>query len=265
MSSCHLSQAASHFDANFVQQYQRDGFAFLGKILSDDELVQFRGEEHRFRPSPLRNDQEVVNARTLFRSQVCAYSSIVRAFATNGPHLDAVTALIGPDVALYYTQFVTKLPDGDVVRGEFPWHQDLGYVAILPMLRTITVWVALDDVDEVNGCVWVQPGSHANGLLSHKQANAESWHLSVPVSGDGVPARLKAGEAVAFTGLTLHRSKANASSKPRRGFFFEYVPVDAVEQLTGRHVLERGDTWVVRGSLPLGFRPALPGSVPQST
>ncbi len=245
---------------DLLATYQRDGFAFLGSILNPDDIAALRAEEQRFRAAPLRNDQDAAGARTLFRSQVCAYSPVVRALATNGRHLSAVTTLIGPDVALYYTQFVTKLPDADVTRGEFPWHQDLGYVAILPLLKALTVWVALDDVDEVNGCVWVQPGSHLNGLLPHRPASADSWHLTVPVSGDGVPARLKAGEAVAFTGLTLHRSKANASAAPRRGFFFEYVPVEAVEQTSGRSVLERSDTWVVRGGLPVGWRAPLPAS-----
>ncbi len=241
---------------DLLTHYQRDGFALLGQVLDLSEIAAIRAEEQRFRPAPLRNDQDALGARTLFRSQVCAYSPVIRAVATNGRHLAAVTRLIGADVALLYTQFVTKLPDADVIRGEFPWHQDLGYVAILPLERVVTVWVALDDVDEVNGCVWVQPGSHRNGLLSHQRHSEASWHLTVPVAGDGVPARLKAGEAIAFTGLTLHRSKANASASPRRGFFFEYVPVDAIVQATGRPILESGDTWVVRGSLPLDWRPS---------
>ena len=235
--------------------YHHDGFAFIGQILDPGEIASFRAEEARFRPAPMRNDQDAVGARTLFRSQLCSYSPVIRAVATNGRHLDTVSALIGPDIALFYTQFVTKLPDGDIARGEFPWHQDLGYVAIEPLLKAITVWVALDDVDETNGCVWVQPKSHQNGLLSHQQHSADSWHLSVPVVGNGIPARLKAGEAVAFTGLTLHRSKANGSAAPRRGFFFEYVPVDAVVKSTGQPIIERPDTWVVRGGLPLSWRP----------
>lgn len=236
---------------SFLAAYREHGFAMLGSILNAAELADIRTEEARFRPQPLRGLIDAPGTRTVFRSQVCAFSSIVRDFATGGRHLDTVAALVGPDVVLYYTQFVTKLPDADVRRGEFPWHQDLGYVAILPMLRTVTVWVALDDVDETNGCVWVQPGSHHGGLLSHQQAHADTWHLTVPVTGDGIPVRLKAGEAVAFTGLTLHRSKSNASNAPRRGFFMEYVPAEATEQANGNSVLEKCDTWVVRGRRPI--------------
>lgn len=246
-----MSFAAPNSQDAFITSYQRDGFAFLGSILDAKELTAMRSEEARFRRLPVRGFIDNPDARTLFRSQVCAYSSIVRALATGGRHLDAVTAIVGPDVALYYTQFVTKLHDADLRRGEFPWHQDLGYVAIEPMLRTVTVWVALDDVDESNGCVWVQPGSHHGGLQSHQKVHAETWHLTVPVSGNGIPVRLKAGEAVAFTGLTLHRSLANSANAPRRGFFMEYVPAEATELIGGQSVLEKGDTWVVRGQRTL--------------
>jgi hypothetical protein len=44
--------------------------------------------------------------------------------------------------------------------------------------------------------------------------------LKVTVEGEGVPAILRAGEAVVFTGLTLHRSKFNRTDKPRRALFW---------------------------------------------
>ena len=231
--------------------FYRDGYAFLGPVFRAGELDAMRDEEARFRPVPRRKLVDEPNALTIFRSQVCAWSPTVRNFAMTGLHLDAMQSLLGPDIALYFNQFVTKLPDGDAVRGEFPWHQDLGYRAIEPMLKTVTVWVALDDVDEVNGCVWVMPGSHQNGLLSHRTRSTESWHLEVPVSGSGVPAKLRAGEAVAFTGLTLHRSLHNRSLAARRGFFIAYVPADSYYPDSRTFVIEGADSWMVRGAQAL--------------
>jgi len=50
-----------------------------------------------------------------------------------------------------------------------------------------------------------------------------------------MPAILKAGEAVAFTGLTLHRSKLNHTDQPRRAFFFEYCDPASVAIPMGDH------------------------------
>ena len=117
----------------------------------------------------------------------------------------------------------------------------------------VTIWFALDDVDERNGCVWVQPGSHRHGLLDHKTRSADSWHLTVPVEGDGIPARLKAGEAVAFTGLTLHRSKLNHTDRPRRAFFIEYADAAAKYFRAGetpRPVIDSPQAWLATGQIP---------------
>lgn len=241
-----------------LKQFAEDGFTFLGRVLDDSDLSVLRKEEARFRQNAhIAADQK---NRTLFFSQVCPYSEDVRKVGTTGTHLDAIEQLIGPNLMLWYTQFVTKMPDGETGKSEFPWHQDNGYVGIEPP-RNVTVWVALDDVDTENGCVWVMPKSHLNGLLPHKRKAADSWFLELKVEGDGIPAIMKAGEGIAFTGLTLHRSKLNRTGNARRAFFFEYCDpdADAVEMgkaVDGRPaerspVVERPGTWLVRGQLPL--------------
>ena len=69
--------------------------------------------------------------------------------------------------------------------------------------------------------MWVILGSHRRGLLPHRVAGLDNWYLEVDVEGEGDPAELKAGEAIMFSGLTLHRSLLNRSGSPRRSFFVE--------------------------------------------
>ena len=234
--------------------YQRDGFVLLGKLIDDDQLAGFHREEAwlRGRLTPVNGGPETGNI-TIFRSQVLPYAPSTRTLALGGRHIDAMSQLIGPDVTCWYSQFVTKLPDGASGRSEFPWHQDNGYARVEPGTN-VTVWVALDDVDERNGCVWVVPGSHRNGLLPHAKPSAESWHLTVPVEGQGVPVRLRAGEAVAFSALTLHRSLLNRTDAARRAFFLEYADANAVvyhAESAPQPVCERNHSWLVRGNATL--------------
>lgn len=242
-----------------LRQYHDDGYVILGRVLSDDDLTALRAEEARFRANLQLTEAQ--QSQTLFFSQVCPYSDVVRRVGTSGAQLDPVSQLIGPNLMLWYTQFVTKMPDGSSGKSEFPWHQDNGYVSIEPATN-VTVWIALDDVDTKNGCVWVDPKSHLKGLLPHRKKSADSWFLEIKVEGDGIPAVMKAGEAVAFTGLTLHRSKLNHTDKARRAFFFEYCDPAAVAIPMGEHqdnpsaaprtpVIRRAGTWLARGQLPL--------------
>jgi hypothetical protein len=249
--------ASRPLDAAELAGFAADGFVLLGRVLDDQQLATLRAEEAQLRHSvtPMNSGVETGNI-TIFRSQVLAYAPGTRAFALGGPHLPAVASLIGPNVSCWFSQFVTKHPDGARGTSEFPWHQDNGYGAVTPATN-ITVWTALDDVDEQNGCVWVVPGSHRQGLLPHRTPNADSWHMTLAVEGDGIPVRMKAGEAVAFSGLTLHRSTLNHTDRPRRAFFLEYADCDALVDHPGTgplKVTERSHSWVVQGRATLAGR-----------
>jgi len=225
-----------------LKQYKDEGYVVLGRIMDDATLEAIRAEELRFRGPD--------SVGTIFRNQVTHYSAAIRQYVTAGAHIKLAQQLVGtPNLAFWFNQFVTKLPDAGSGKSEFPWHQDNGYVSIEPATN-VTIWVALDDVDERNGCVWVVPGSHAKGLLDHRAKSAETWHLTLDFEGEGVPAILKAGEAVAFTGLTLHRSKLNHTDKARRAFFMEYADVASTYQRAGQDrqsILKESNTWVVTG------------------
>jgi hypothetical protein len=239
------------------QAWQQDGFVPAGRVLDDATLAGLRDEEDWLR----RQAPPVQGASTCFYGLVARHCPTLRRLALTGPHLDLVESLVGPDIVLWWNQFVTKLPDDDAVRGQFRWHQDNGYQDVQPG-NNLTIWIALDDVDTHNGCVWVMPGSHRGGLLPHRQPNADSWHLETPVTGDGVPVPLAAGHGVVFTGYTLHRSLANRSQAPRRALFLQYAPAGAVRYKDGiaqGTVEESHEAWVVCGRTPYALRTHMAG------
>ena len=240
--------APAPLTAEQIAHYHEEGYVMLGRVLDDAALQALRAEELRFRTDPAPAPTEL----TIFRSQMCHYSQAVRRVCTQGAQIPLARQLVGDNVCYWYNQFVTKLPDAASGKSEFPWHQDNSYINIAPATN-VTIWVALDDVDEENGCVWVMPRTHLDGLLDHTP-KADTWHHEVLTQGDGVPAVLKAGEAVAFTALTLHRSKLNHTQEPRRGFFMGYADANATIEVLGtdkmpRPIVESHQTWMVSGAL----------------
>jgi phytanoyl-CoA hydroxylase len=223
--------------------YATHGFARLGRIMDQAQLERFHSEEER-----LRCGQSVdpnAKASTIFTNNLCWKSTAVRDFCQHGAHLDAVRELIGPDILMWWTQLVTKMPEGTGATSIFPWHQDCGYLDITP--TPLTVWIALDDVTLDNGCLWIQPGSHSQGLREHAKISDDSWHLSLPVEGDGVAVPLKAGEAIIFSAYTLHRSLSNRTSRLRRAFFCSYAVSWGREAATLRPLLPERDIHVISG------------------
>ncbi len=143
--------------------------------------------------------------------------------------LDIVEQLIGPDIKLFDSQCFMKPPGGI----EKPYHQDSAYFTIQPQ-EMVTCWTALDDVTLDNGCLWVIPGSHRQGLVDHGQ----EWFVGdrpdkqVPDSSidrsNETPITMHAGGCSFHHSLLLHRSGPNHSTQPRRGLAVHYMSARSV-------------------------------------
>ncbi len=167
--------------ADAGSNYAELGYALLGRVLSDQQVRALRAEEERFRP-PLgygRRDNKTLRVAL----QLCHKSQPVRDVATRGPHIADVVRLLGPDVCLTHVQFVTKLADDEETTSEIPWHQDSGYGALEPP-EDLTVFFALTDMDEQNGCLHVVPRTHRQGLQEHSQADVNPLLRAVEAGGE---------------------------------------------------------------------------------
>ena len=49
------------------------------------------------------------------------------------------------------------------IGGEVRWHQDASYLLTDPQ-RVVGLWIALEDADRDNGCLWMAPGAHRSPL-----------------------------------------------------------------------------------------------------
>jgi phytanoyl-CoA hydroxylase len=225
-----------------IEAYRRDGFLILGSVLNDDERASLIEAERRLREArPFGTSGGLIVSE-----QVEHRSAAVRRFCCEGRHLDAVEALLGPAFALTHNQFIVKLPGRAGGTSDIPLHQDNGYGRLEPP-DDVTVWVALTDTTEENGCLHVAPRSHLGGLVEHQTA-ASNPSLREAGHVDTVPLLLAAGEAVAFTGMTLHGSGENRTDDERVALFARYcVPHARMMIEDGKPVLDDGHSWMVRG------------------
>lgn len=228
-----------------VARYREEGYLPLGQLLTADEIAVLRAEEERFRLE--FGYGAAANRNLRVNIQLCHRSEPIRRFCTLGPHLPLLQQLVAPDLCLTHQQFVTKLPDGPDERSDIPVHQDNGYGRLEPM-TDVTVWVPLVDTDEVNGGLHVIPGSHEGGLLPHEPAGVNPVLVESAAPGTPVPLALRAGEGVAFTGLTLHGSGPNRGPAVRPAFYVRYCePHVRMIGEEERPVLEDPHSWMVTG------------------
>jgi non-heme Fe2+,alpha-ketoglutarate-dependent halogenase len=142
--------------------------------------------------------------------------------------LNYVEDLIGPDFFQWGGQFFVKYPhDGS----EVPWHQDAQYWPLMPR-RTVTVWLAMVDVDEGNAAMQVVSGTHRDGEFEHQVNDAPHLVLEQEVDAKQIdPSRivmldLKAGEISLHDDGLLHGSGVNQSDRLRAGLTMRFCPTD---------------------------------------
>lgn len=84
--------------------------------------------------------------------------------------------------------------------------------------------MALDPVDEENGCLRYVRGSHLKGVRPHNRSNILGFSQGISDYGETdreqeTPILLQPGDVVAHHGNTIHRADANRSSvRNRRAF-----------------------------------------------
>ena len=119
----------------------------------------------------------------------------------------------------HISAFINKPPQQE--RGG-SYHQDATFNAM--DARSVIIWLAVEDADEENGCMWFIPGSHVHGVVE-----CDENHSVIDPSqyGQGVPCEVPAGYGVFMSDLLMHSSPPNrAKDRCRPGFTTSYASAE---------------------------------------
>ena len=165
--------------------------------------------------------------------------------------LDTVEPLVGPDIALWSSHFISKDP---YTGRATPWHEDSSYWEgrFDSYDRIVTVWLALENPStRENGCMRVIPGTHLNGGFSDNYVptdmTEQTFHAEIAeVDEDkAVDFELQRGEFSMHDGRIVHGAKANTSPTRRTGYTMRYFPSSV--RLQPIDVNEGWKIWLARG------------------
>ena len=129
-------------------------------------------------------------------------------------------ALVGEEAKCESPEWFNKPPGTNHIT---PPHQDNYYFCLTPP-NVVTIWLALDPVDEANGCLRYLPGSHLLPIRSHNRSNVLGFSQGITDYNESdraheVPIILQPGDVVAHHGNAIHRADANQSpARNRRAF-----------------------------------------------
>ena len=210
-----------------ARQFREEGFFVLNGIVPPGDLDALRGECQRFVDERDREmDRLGVDKLDLDRRGsryfVHAYgkSRAVERFLSSDFMVQIAQAALGDTVYLFNEQYVVKAAEKGM---QFSWHQDSGFIDH-PHRPYLTCWIALDDMSEANGTVYLLPYSRADTRDVVKHARNEESNDLVGYFGDdeGDPVIVPAGSIACFSTTLFHRSGPNTTGRVRRVYVAQY-------------------------------------------
>ena len=165
--------------------------------------------------------------------------------------LDWVEPLIGPNIALWSSHFISKDP---YTGRATPWHEDSAYWKgrFDSYDSIVTIWLALEEgSNRENGCMRVIPGTHLSGGFSDNYVptdmTRQTFHAEIAEVDESkaVDFELARGEFSMHDGRIVHGAKANTSPVRRTGYTMRYFPSSVKMQPIPEN--EGWKIWLARG------------------
>jgi ectoine hydroxylase-related dioxygenase (phytanoyl-CoA dioxygenase family) len=219
--------SAPRIASEHVRQFREEGFFVLEGIVPPGDLDKLRGECQRFIDERDREmdrlgvDQLDLDHRgSRYFLHAYGQSPAVERFLSSPLMVQIAQAALGDTVYLFNEQYVVKAAEHGM---RFSWHQDSGFIDY-PHPPYLTCWIALDDMTEANGTVYLLPYSRAGTRAVVKHARDQESNDLVGYFGDdpGDPVIVPAGSIACFSTTLFHRSGTNTTNRARRVYVAQY-------------------------------------------
>jgi phytanoyl-CoA hydroxylase len=220
-----------------VQEFHSTGYTIVRGLLNAQEVQRYRQLYDQFlqgviNTGHLRSDlagSESTQGATENITQIMWPSSIIATLLDGPLHRRShaiAQQLFGQDMAFDFDMLINKAPGTNTAT---PWHQDAAYWIDLPDRRALSFWVALDQADVENGCMWFVPESHLEPLRPHRQTGGTGALACACDESEGIAVPLLPGDATIHHGSTLHYSRGNSTNRHRAAYIVNYRPQRMIE------------------------------------
>ena len=222
-----------HLTPDELKHYQDEGYIILEPFFGAGETDALRAHVDVFdaelNKQLLASGEHAsqVPSQIAYTCNLNFRDPFIQSFLAQERMANLMTQLLGPNVRLQWDQSTYKRPESP---HNLPWHQDIGTLPTEPV-HFVTCYLALEAMTIANGCVWVLPRTHTQGVLEHKKADV-GWQCYF---GDepGISVELRKGGMVVFQSTLIHRSGPNASTDIRKSYIIQYAVDGARNPMTG--------------------------------
>lgn len=234
-----MSAAMSIPHSKLKQDFDRDGYIAFRPLFDADRMAEINRELDRFLVEcvPKMSETEVYYEDKANRSTVKQmmylekYDSYFKTLLSDGVIKELAETVLGEAAIAQNMEYFNKPPG---IGKQTPPHQDGYYFKIAPP-KAITGWLALEPVDDENGCLQYVRGSHAfEGWRPHGRSQILGFSQGITDFGtehdvaNTVAQPGPAGMLLMHDCKTVHWASPNRSpTRSRRALGFVYFGVSA--------------------------------------
>jgi ectoine hydroxylase-related dioxygenase (phytanoyl-CoA dioxygenase family) len=215
------------------RRFDEDGFVAGGRLLDEAEVERLCAEfdrifadRERIAPFPRhKRIKDTVGGEYYTLYNLHGLSPEFERVVTHPRLVEMLARLTGGNsFRVLLDQIQYKPPQTGGWNG---WHRDMPSYPLIPPYTGITVWIALDDATEENGCMQMVPGSHLWGDAS--DLAGDGWALSqLPRTYQGHRVRpvsrpVRKGHVHFHHEMTWHCSPPNWTDTKRRALAIHYI------------------------------------------
>ncbi len=214
-----------------VQSFVDDGFLVVKALVGPSDVEAARNDATLFAQGHYPAENLPADGRMLAVHFPHWVSEVALGLVHHPGLVDVVSKVAGAHLAHWHGRvkcmqsMLFLKPPG--LQGQ-AWHQDERFIPTRDR-SLIGAWIALDDATTENGCLWVIPGSHRDGVLypfrDHGRPDEfdptdEAYDFD---AAGAVPVEVQTGDVVFFNGYLLHRSLKNRTNGTRRALVNHYM------------------------------------------
>jgi len=222
------------------EAFDKDGYVFLPGFLTAEEITTLNDKlasliqekvpllpaEHAF----YEDKNDLSTLKQLF--ELHNYDPYFKELLYQSNFRELAEDVLEESVISQNLEYFNKPPK---VGKPTPPHQDNYYFMLSPP-TAITMWLALEKVDESNGCVRYVKGSHLKGMRPHGKTNVFGFSQGIVNYGteddksNEIAFPVNPGDLLIHHSMTVHRADANTHpSRSRKALGFVYWGKSAKE------------------------------------
>jgi phytanoyl-CoA hydroxylase len=217
-------------------EFETQGFTIVRQLLPAAEFAELQRELDRYirevvptLPETHAFFQDRAKPETLKQLQHMGVDPYFAAYQEHARWSELAEAMLGESAHAMEPEWFGKPPR---TPHPTPPHQDNYYFKLVPP-SVLTIWMALEEIDDENGCLRYVAGSHREPIRPHSQTKVLGFSQGITDYGPADTARevaihLSPGDVVCHHGNTIHRAEENNSAtRHRRAFAMVFKGVSA--------------------------------------